>query len=438
MTGHAFGPSGLFTDLYELRMVESYLARGMTADATFSLFVRAAPERPWLVCAGAHRVLELFESFRYAAAELDYLRSIGVDEPTLDYLAGLRPSGETWAVEEGRVVLADEPILELTAPLPFAQLVETAVINLVQYPTLIATKAARVALAAAGRPVVDFGLRRAHGLETGVEAALAAYIGGGMATSNVEAGRRFGIPVVGTMAHSFVQAHTSELEAFRAFGQDHPDNTVLLVDTYDALEGVRNAITVADELASNGHRLRGIRLDSGDLAELSVRARELLDAAGLGSVEIFASGGLDEFDIAALADAPIDAFGVGTDLVTSADRPALDIAYKLVTYDGRPAAKKSVAKETLPGAKQVFRRASPADDVLGLRDEVLDGTPLLEPIWRDGSSLRPFSIEGARQRAADDLAALPEEWRRPEPHPSPPRPQTSEALRALRASVGAR
>lgn len=418
-------------------MVESYLASGMTAAATFSLYVRPAPERPWLVALGAHRVVELLDGFGYGADELEYLRSIGVGEPALGYLAAVEPSGEVWAADDGAIVLADEPIVEVTAPLPFAQLIETAVINLVQYPTLVATKAARVALAAAGRPVVDFGLRRAHGLETGVEAALAAYVGGGLATSNLEAGRRYGIPVVGTMAHSFVQAHPTELDAFRAFARDHPDNVILLVDTYDTLAGVRSAIVVADEMRSRGERLRGVRLDSGDLGDLAVRTRRLLDEAGHPDVRIFASGGLDEFEIAGLRDAPIDAFGVGTDLVTSADRPALDIAYKLVSYDGRPVAKYSAAKESLPAAKQVFRMGSSADDVLALREEAMEGRPMLSVIWRDGSVVRPFSLERARERAEKDLAALPEGWRGPDPHPSLPRPRISARLRTLAADLEA-
>lgn len=431
MTGHTRGSSGLLTDLYELRMVETYISEGMTADATFSLFVRPAPERPWLVALGSHRVVELFDSFRYGPDELDYLRSVGVGDQTLDYLAALQPSGEVWAVDDGRVVLADEPLLEVTAPLPFAQLIETAVINLVQYPTLVATKAARVSLAAEGRPVVDFGFRRAHGLETGVEAALAAYVGGGFPTSNVEAGRRYGLQVVGTMAHSFVQAFPTELDAFRAFARGHPGDVILLVDTYDTLEGVRHAITVADEMRSRGDRLRGIRLDSGDLHDLAVRSRRLLDASGHTDVQIFASGGLDEFAIAELRGAPIDAFGVGTDLVVSADRPALDIAYKLVSYDGRPAAKYSAAKETLPGAKQVFRTGSPTEDVLALREEALEGRALLSPAWSNGSAVRSFALEAARETVEKDLATLPDDWKHPAPAASPPRPRISEGIRSL-------
>jgi nicotinate phosphoribosyltransferase len=399
---------GLFTDLYEVRMVESYLRRDMTGPATFSLYIRPAAERPWFVAFGVHRVLEFLRTFRYGPQEIEYLRGVGIDEHALEWLTTFEPSGEIWAVADGELVLADEPILEMTASLPVAQLLETAVINLVQYPTLVATKAARIALAAEGRPVVDFGFRRAHGLATGVDAAAAAYVGGGLSTSNLEAGRRFGIPVVGTMAHSYVQAHPTELDAFRAFAEDHPGNATLLVDTYDTIEGTRNAITVAHEMKARGAALRAVRLDSGDLAELSKRVRAMLDEAGLGDVQIFASGGLDEGDIAALVSSgsPIDAFGVGTQLVVSAGRPSLDIAYKLVEYDGRATAKLSTDKASRPGAKQVFRSGSPDADVIALRSEELEGRPLLSAVWRDGETLRTFDLEEARRRAADGVSGV--------------------------------
>lgn len=435
MTGHlpagslSTGALGLHTDLYELRMVESYLRAGMTAEATFSLYVRPSAERAWYVALGMHRVAEFLEGFRFGDEELDYLRSLGFRDATLAYLGDIEASGTIVAVPDGAVVLGDEPLVEVTGPLPFAQLIETAVINLVQFPTLVATKAARIGLASGSSDVVDFGFRRAHGLETGIEAALAAYVGAGMATSNVEAGRRFGIPVVGTMAHSYVQAYREELDAFRAFAADHPDNAVLLVDTYDTLEGVQNAIRVADE----GHALRGVRLDSGDLDALSRSARRLLDEAGYADVQIFASGGLNEFRIRELteAGAPIDAYGVGTDLVVSMDRPAVDIAYKLVAYDGRDVAKRSEGKETLPGAKQIFRTGGPQDDVLGLRSETLDGTPLLGEVWRDGRTTRAFDPETARERVVRELDALPHDWAHLPTPEQPPRPALSAALAVL-------
>lgn len=240
------GPLGLCTDLYELRMVQTCLKDGMTASATFSLFVRPAEERPWLVAAGTERALDFLEAFRYGSEELDYLATLGLSDELLGWLADLEASGEVWAVADGTIVLADEPLLEVTAPLPFGMLLETGLMNVVQFPTLVATKAARCALAARGRGVVDFGFRRAHGLEAGIEAARAGYLGGADSTSNVEAGRRFGIPVSGTMAHSFVQAYGDEVEAFRAFADDHPEHSVMLVDTYDTVQGVRNAIHIAD------------------------------------------------------------------------------------------------------------------------------------------------------------------------------------------------
>jgi nicotinate phosphoribosyltransferase len=319
------------------------------------------------------------------------------------------------------------------------QLVETAAVNLVQLPTLIATKAARIAQAARGRGVVDFGFRRAHGLETGVEAALAAYIGAGAATSNVEAGRRYGIPVTGTMAHSFVQAFEHERDAFRVFAEQHPDNTVLIVDTYDTLQGVRNAIAVAEELRSRGRRVQGVRLDSGPLTEFAREARRLLDEAGFPETRIVASGGLDEYVIDELlaAGVPIDAFGVGTALVVSGDKPGLDIAYKLVAYNGRPVAKYSRDKVLLPGPKQVFRDGGPQRDVLACRNEGLPGTPLLCPVWQDGEAAAGFSLDATRRRVEAELSAMPSAWAFPA-HPDPPTPRVSDALIALDVEVRAR
>ncbi len=424
--------TGLYTDLYEIRMAESYFARGMTGEATFSLYIRPTPERPWFLALGVDRVLEFLDDFSYGDDELAYLRDVGVSEATLERLRHLEMRGEIVAVPDGTVVLAGEPILEFTGPLPVGQLIETAVINLVQLSTLVATKAARTVLAAQGRPLVDFGFRRAQGLDTGIEASRAAYVAGVASTSNLEAGRRYGIGVVGTMAHSFVQSFPDELTAFRAFAQDHPDGCVLLVDTYDTEQGVRNAIVVARELQMRGKQLRGIRLDSGDLDALARRARSMLDDAELREVTILASGGLDECDIARLvADgAPIDAFGVGTRLVVSMDGPALDISYKLVAYEGRDVVKLSAGKRTLPGAKQVFRSGSPAHDVLALRDERLEGAHLLRPVWRDGVVLDREDLETVRSRVAGELATLPSAWTDVLQPISPRGPTVSDALRA--------
>jgi nicotinate phosphoribosyltransferase len=426
---------GLHVDLYELRMVESYLRRGMLADATFSLYARPCPRRPWLVAAGLHAALEVIERFRYGAAELEYLREIDIGESTLQWLAAYRPRADVWAVPEGTVVLGNEPLLEITGPLPDVQLLEAALMNVVHLWTVIATKAARCCLAARGRAVVDFGMRRAHGLETAVDAALAAYVGGCAGTSNLEAGRRGGIPVVGTMAHSYIQAHADELSAFRAFAADFPDASVLLVDTYDTLSGVRNAIVVADELRAQGHRLRGVRLDSGDLAALARATRTLLDTAGHHDVEIFASGGLDEAVIASLRDAPIDAFGVGTALTVSKDLPALDIAYKLVDYDGTPRAKYSEGKVLLPGRKQVFRTGDPSRDVLGCHGERHEGRPLLQPVYRIGRRLDRETLADARERAQTEIGGLPHAWRSPVSVDPPPQPALSPELDALSHEV---
>jgi nicotinate phosphoribosyltransferase len=427
-------PLGLYTDLYELRMAQTCLHEGLTDEATFSLYIRPDRRRPWFLAGGVEHALEVIAGFTYGAEELAYLRELGFAEDLLEWLAVLDPVGEVWAVPDGTVVLADEPLLEVTAPLPQAMLWETALMNVVQLTTVLATKAARCRLAAGDRLLADFGFRRAQGLETGVEAARAAYLGGFDSTSNVEAGRRHGIPLTGTMAHSFVQAHDQESAAFAAFAMDHPDHSILLVDTYDTAEGVRRAIEVGRRLRERGAELRGVRLDSGDLGEHARRTRAALDEAGFTAARIIASGGIDEFEIADLAGAgaPIDGFGVGTSLTVSKDRPALDIAYKLVAYDGRPRAKYSEGKVLLPGPKQVHRDGAPDRDVLATRDEPpTAGQPLLEPVWRDGAPLRNFELQEARDRAAEQLAALPETWRRLEPVEDPPRPRVSDRLEAL-------
>jgi nicotinate phosphoribosyltransferase len=427
---------GLLTDLYELRMVESYLANGMTQDATFSLFVRPAAQRPWLVALGVGHVLDLLDQLAFTESELTYLASLGVGPETRDYLASVHVSGEVRAVPEGTLLLAQEPVLEITAPMPIAQLLETAVMNVVHYPTQVATKAARCALAAQGRRLADFGFRRAHGLETGIEAARAAFVGGGFATSNLEAGRRHGIPVTGTMAHSYVQAFDDEREAFRTFATDHPDHSTLLVDTYDTLTGVERAIEVCHDL---GIAPQGIRLDSGDLGPLASRTRELLDDAGFEDTIVIVSGGIDEHRIARLVDEsrPIDGFGVGTSLTTASDYPGLDIVYKLVAFDDRPVAKFSGAKSTFPGPKQVFRPESGiVDDVLTVHGATEAGGPLLQPVWRDGERLSPAAdLHGLRARVQAGLDALPTEWRTLPEFAEVPVPVVGDALRDLNETV---
>lgn len=431
------GQLGLCTDLYELRMAASFLQRGMIAPATFSLFLRPSAQRPWYVALGVQRVLELLERFRFGPAELDELERLGIDRAVRDELAAMEiTAGEVRAVADGTVVLAQEPILEVTAPLPVAQLLETAVMNVLHYPTLVATKAARCALVADGRQLADFGFRRAHGLETGVEGALAAYLGGGFATSNVEAGRRYGIPTTGTMAHSYIQAFEDEREAFRSFAADQPEHSVLLVDTYDTPEGVRRAIEVCREL---GITPKGVRLDSGDLGALAVDARRQLDDAGFTDAIVIASGGLDEEAIHDLVSqgAPIDGFGVGTSLTVSKDHPGADVVYKLVAYDGRPVAKFSGAKSTYPGAKQVYRREGDVSrDLLTIADRPGEGVPLLHPVWRDGRRLLdPPDLAGIRDRVEGELTQLPPSWRRPPYVDEPPLPTLSEELQALTDEV---
>jgi nicotinate phosphoribosyltransferase len=403
---------GLVTDLYELTMASSYLRRGMTQPATFSLFARKLPPgRGFLVAAGLDDVLRLLAEYRFDDDDLAWLAGQGFDADSLDGFRQLRFTGDVWAVPEGHVVFADEPLLEVTAPLPEAQVVETIVLNQITFQTALTTKAARCRLAAGGRAgLVDFSLRRTHGLEAGMAAARAGAIAGFVGTSNVEAARRLGIPASGTMAHSYVQAFPSEREAFVAFAEDFPDRTTFLVDTYDTVAGVETALEVARELHLGG-RL-GVRLDSGDLLALSQEARRLLDAAGRPDVKIVASGSLDELEVERLLDAgaPIDVFGVGTKIGVSADAPSLDSAYKLVEYAGRPVMKLSPGKATRPGPKQVHRGDLAAGDVLATRSEPCppDRAPLLVPVMRAGERVLPAErVDDVRDRLTADLARLP-------------------------------
>jgi nicotinate phosphoribosyltransferase len=402
-------PGALLTDLYELNMAASYLRRDMTGPATFSLYVRNLPSyRGFLVAAGLEACLDALESFSFDEDELGYLRTIGFEEQDVEAFRAVRFDGEVWGVPEGRIVHAGEPVMEITASLPAAQLVETLLLNQVTLHTTVATKAARYRLAAPGADLVDFAFRRTHGRDAAMAVARDSAIVGFAATSNVEAARRYGLEVAGTMAHSFIEAFPSEIDAFRAYAEDHPDRTTFLVDTYDTLQGVANAIEVVHEMQLSG-RL-GIRLDSGDLLELSRGARKLLDEAGLTQVRIFASGGLDELEVQDLvADgAPLDAFGIGTQMGVSADAPFVDSVYKLVDIDGRPVLKLSAGKATAPGRKQVWR--APDGDVLALRDEpgVAGAEPLLVPVMRDGVRVgQAPSVEEMRARFDADLAALP-------------------------------
>lgn len=410
--------AALFTDLYELTMAQAYVAEDMLAPATFSLFFRHLPgDRNYLLSCGAEDVADFLTTARFTDADLDYLAGTGQLSPAfIDYLRDFRFTGEVRAVPDGTPVFPQEPLVEVTAPAPEAQIMETWVINQMHVQSVLASKAARIVSAAAGRPVLDFGLRRIHGADGGLKAARAFHIAGVTASSNVLAGRVYGIPLAGTMAHSYVQAHDSELDAFRAFTAEFPE-TVLLVDTYDTLTGVNKVVALAEELGDE-FQVRGIRIDSGDLGELARESRRILDEAGLDGVQIFVSGGLDEYRIAELLRddgagvAPIDGFGVGTAMGVSPDAPELDIAYKLVEYGGAGRMKLSSGKQSLPGAKQVFRQQDGGrmrGDVLARRDEHLDGEPLLETLVRDGRRLRERqSPDGSRERARAALAALPE------------------------------
>jgi nicotinate phosphoribosyltransferase len=428
----------LHTDLYELRMAASYLRRGMRAPAVFSLFVRRLPrERGFLVTSGLADCLTYLENLRFEEHDLAYLGAhAGFDDDALEALRPLRFTGEVWAVPEGRVVYADEPLLEVTAPIAEAQLVETHLLNQVTFQTAVTSKAARCHLAASGADLLDFSFRRAQGVAAAMAVARSAAIAGFAATSNVEAARRLGLPASGTMAHSYVEAFPTEEDAFRAFGQDFPASAVFLVDTYDTLEGVRRAAAVIAELGL-GERA-AVRLDSGDLAKLAVETRRLLDELGLPRVSIFASGGVDEYVVDELtrAGAPIDAFGVGTKMGVSADAPYLDTVYKLVAYDDRPVMKLSAHKETAPGAKQLFRDPG-GGDVIGLRDEAAPPgvEVLLEQVMTGGRRVAPEAgWRKARELLKTDLERLPEASRRIR-DPRPPPVRFSARAQKLRADV---
>ncbi|HLU76506.1 MAG TPA: nicotinate phosphoribosyltransferase [Burkholderiales bacterium] len=425
----------LFTDLYELTMLQAYLEEGMEKEAVFSLFVRRLPQRRnYLLACGLETVLDYLENLRFDDGDIAYLRSLGkFSDRFLAWLADFRFTGEVHAVPEGTVVYANEPILEVIAPLPQAQLVETFIMNQVHYQTMAASKASRVITAARGRRVVDFGARRFHGTDAAIKAARAFYIAGVAATSNVEAGRRYGIPVAGTMAHSYIQAHEGEVAAFRAFARLYPD-TVLLVDTYDTLAAVRKVIDLARE-SGDAFEVTGLRIDSGDLVALSREARRLLDEAGLQHVELVASGNLDEDRVAALleADAPFDTFGVGTAMGVSNDAPSLDIAYKLTEYGKRGRVKLSADKPVFPGRHQIYRMESDGydvHDVIGRAQETLAGRPLLGPVMKGGKRLSDATppLDRVREHAREQVMRLPEHVRRLSPAEPPYPVQLSDAL----------
>ncbi len=436
----------LLTDLYELSMLEAYAAHGMAETAVFELFVRKLPpRRGFLMAAGLEQAVQFLEAMRFTADELMWLHDSNMFAPDfVERLAELRFTGDVDAMPEGTMFFPDEPILRVVAPLPQAQLVETRLVNLIHFQTVVASKAARMTLAAPGKQLVDFGLRRAHGAEAGLLAARAAYLAGFAGSATVLACRDFGIPVVGTMAHSFIQAHDDEATAFEHFATARPRGLTLLIDTYDTERGAAIVAGLAPRLSARGITIEAVRLDSGDLQAHARAVRAILDAAGLNRIRIFASGGLDEDSLAALcrSGAPIDGFGVGTSLTTAADAPALDCAYKLQEYAGRPRRKLSEGKATWPGRKQVWRHYGAdgciAADVIGLADEPLAGQPLLQPALRHGKRVDGLpDLTDARAHAAACLAQLPAALRRLEPGCVPVR--ISDGLRSLVAAMdGAR
>ena len=409
----------LFTDLYQLTMAQAYHQSGQSGHATFSLYFRNfPPNRVFYVFCGLESAIRYLESLSFTEDDVAALERIGTfDAGFLDHLRTVRFTGGVRAMAEGEVFFPNEPVMEVSGPIIGCQLVETILVNQISLESMLATKAARVVAAAQGRQVIDFGARRAHGTDAAIKLARASYIAGFDGTSNVAAAVRYGIPAVGTMAHSFISSFGTEREAFQAYAESFPDSSTFLVDTYDTLDGVRNAIDVAQDMKQRGGALRAIRLDSGDIGPLARQARRMLDGAGLDTVQVLASGGLDEYAIDNLvrSGAPIDGFGVGTRVGTSADAPYTDFVYKLVEYEGKPLMKLSSDKATVPGPKQVYR-ASSADgrierDVIGRLNELDqsdDYRPLLGPVMANGEAVTGLpGIEEVREFHCRQIAVLP-------------------------------
>ena len=438
--------NGLLTDLYQLNMVQAYLDGSEIDTAVFELFVRKLPaQRGFLLAAGLEQALEFLENLHFSPEELDWLsssRRFGTE--LLDYLAAFRFGGDVHAMPEGTAFFAGEPILRITAPLPQAQLIEPRLMNYLQFQSMVAAKAARMVLAAPGKLLVDFGLRRAHSGESGLLAARASYIAGFSGTATVSAQKRFGIPIFGTMAHSFVEVHDDEGRAFENFARSRRENLTFLIDTYDSEAAAHKIVALAPKLAAEGISVRAVRLDSGDLITLSRKVRQILDDGGLNDVVILASGGLDEDELAVLvrSGAPIAGYGIGTSLVTSYDAPALDCAYKLQEYAGLPRRKRSAGKATWPGRKQVWRAFGPdgrmIGDVLSVESDRQPGEPLIRQVMRDGRRVEPSpTLADIRSRAARELQRLPEDLRRLERGTTYP-VRVADALLALAAEVDRR
>jgi nicotinate phosphoribosyltransferase len=436
----------LLTDLYQLNMMQAYLDHGQDKTAVFEFFMRKLPpQRGFLLAAGLEQVLDFLEGFRFSAGDLDWLEQTGrFGKSLIKQLSEFRFTGDVHAMPEGTVFFADEPILRLTAPLPEAQLAETRLINILHFQTLVASKAARMMLAAPGKLLVDFGLRRAHGAEAGLMAARASYVAGFAGTATVLAEKLYGIPTFGTMAHSFIQSYNTESQAFEDFSRSRPKNLTILIDTYDTEAAAKKVVALAPRLKADGIIIGSVRLDSGDLVTLSKSVRHILDEGGLADVRIFASGGLDEDKIAEMmrAGAPIDGFGIGTSLTTSSDVPALDCVYKLQEYAGLGRRKHSPGKATWPGRKQVWRQYGAdgrmAGDILSVETDRQPGEPLIEQVMLNGRRVTPLpTLAAIRVRAARELERLPEPLRRLEPG-SPYPVKVADGLVALTQEVDRR
>jgi nicotinate phosphoribosyltransferase len=438
--------SPLSTDLYELNMIQAYLDKGEDKEAVFEFFVRRLPtRRGFLLAAGLDDVLDYLETLRFSAAEIDWLKSTGrFRDNLLDYLKNFRFTGDVHAIPEGSVCFTNEPLIRITAPLPQAQLVESRLINILHFQTLIASKAARMVLAAPGKILSDFGLRTAHGAEAGLYSARASYLAGFAGAANVLAGERYGVPIVGTMAHSFVQVHDDEMTAFENFARARPQGVILLIDTYDTEQGARKVVKLAPRLAADGIAIRGVRIDSGDLTAMARKVRGILDDGGLRDVVILVSGGINEDVLQTMMKekAPIDGFGIGVNLAASVDVPALDCAYKLQEYAGKPKRKLSEGKATWPGRKQVWRAYS-ADgrmrgDILSLENDKQPGEALIVPVMRAGKRIAPEpTLAQIRERAAADLKRLPGPLARLESGFDYP-VNVADALTALAKQIGAK
>lgn len=438
------GVGPIFTDLYELTMAAGYFEKKMFEPATFSLFIRGyPPTRQYYVFAGLEDVLDELASYRFSESDIDYLKSVGLfSDDFITYLEDFSFTGNVIAMPEGSIFFETEPVLEVTAPIIEAQIVETFVLNTIGFQTMIASKASRCIHAAKGRPLIDFSLRRTQGIDAGIRVARSTYLAGFTATSNVSAAKKYGIPPSGTMAHSFVTAFEDEVEAFSAYAKLYPNHAVFLIDTYDTVQGAKNAVTVAEEMAKDGKRLIGVRLDSGDMADLSIKVREIFDAAGLPEVKIFASSGFDEYKIRDILSegAEIDAFGVGTKVGVSADAPYLDIVYKMVKLGDKNVRKYSPGKITLAGEKQVFRKTEAngkyLEDMIGRRSETVSGAaPLLKTVMENGKIVIPHpDLQTLRERFKNNFKLLDDRYKALETDESYP-VSITEALQTLQENI---